>query len=125
MSHLTRLVEKKDAEIAELKECLSKYEKPPKDSGIPPTKDSMTKQALRHTSSLRKPTGRKSGGQPGHERHTLCRDMKSDETVVHAPGVCECCGKPLDPATAREVSSLYTIDFRGVCRVTKHVSYEC
>ena len=39
--------------------------------------------------------------------------------------MCECCGKPLDPATAREVSSLYTIDFRGVCHVTKHVSYEC
>ena len=33
VSRLTRLVEKKDAEIAELKARLSKYEKPPEDSG--------------------------------------------------------------------------------------------
>lgn len=128
VSRLTRLVEKKDAEIADLRGRLAKYEKPTKDSGnssVPPTKDSIAKQAIRHTSSLRKPTGRKSGGQPGHEGHTLCRDMEPDETVAHAPEVCECCGKPLDPSAAREVSSHYTVDFRVVRHVTRHVSYEC
>lgn len=128
VSRLTRLVEKKDAEIADLKGRLSKYERPPKGSGnssVPPTKDCMAKQAIRHTSSLRKPTGRKSGGQPGHEGHTLCRDMETDETVAHTPVVCECCGKPLDPSSAREVSSHYTVDFRVVRHVTRHVSYEC
>lgn len=128
VSRLTRLVEKKDAEIAAIKGRLAKYEKPPKDSGnsgVPPTRDGMARQALRHTSSLRKPTGRKSGGQPGHEGHTLRRDMEPDETVVHVPQVCECCGKPLDPSAAREVSSHYTVDFRVVRHVTRHVSYEC
>ena len=88
VSRLTRLVEKKDAEIADLKGRLAKYEKPTKDSGnssVPPTKDSIAKQAIRHTSSLRKPIGRKGGGQPGHEGHTLCRDMEPDETVVPPP----------------------------------------
>ncbi len=48
VSRLTRLVEKKDAEIADQKGRLSKYEEPPKDSGnssVPPTKDCMAKQA--------------------------------------------------------------------------------
>ena len=128
VSRLTRLVEKKDAEIAELKGRLAKYEKPPKGSGnssVPPTQDGIAEQAIRHTRSLRKPTGRKSGGQPGHEGHTLGRDMEADGTVAYVPDVCECCGKPLDPARAREVSSHLTVDFEVVRRVTRHVSYEC
>lgn len=128
VSRLKRLVEKKDAEIAGLKGRLAKYEKPPKGSGnssVPPTQDSIGERAIRHTRSLRRPTGRKSGGQPGHEGHTLCRDMEPDETVGHMPAVCECCGRPLDPAGAREVSSHHTVDFEVVRRVTRHVSYEC
>lgn len=128
VSRLTRLVEKKDAEIAGLKGRLAKYERPPKgsgNSGVPPTQDSIGEQAVRHTRSLRKPTGRKSGGQPGHEGHTLGREMEPDETVGHMPDVCECCGRPLDPVKAREVSSHYTVDFEVVRRVTRHVSYEC
>ena len=61
MSRLTRLVEKKDAEIAELEGRHSKYEKPPRDCGnssVTPTKDSMARQAELHTTSLRKPTGK-------------------------------------------------------------------
>ena len=62
MSRLPRLVEKKDAKIAELEGRHSKYEKPPPrecgNSSVTPTKDSMARQAELHTTSLRKPTGK-------------------------------------------------------------------
>lgn len=128
VSRLNRLVEKKDAEIKKLTKRLSKYEKPPKNSGnssVPPTQDTIPDQIIRHTRSLRKPSGRKSGGQPNHEGKTLKFDGVPDDEVRIIPEVCEMCGSPLDQNRAEEVSSHYEIDFVVVPRVVKYTSYRC
>ena len=65
---------KRDKLIEELKARLAKYEAPDKNSGnssTPPSKESMKDEAIRRTKTLRKPTGRKPGGQKGHEGSTL------------------------------------------------------
>ena len=47
----------------------------------------------------KKPTGRKPGGQPGHEGHrrTLLPVEQVDHVVHHAPGACAHCHAPLPP----------------------------
>lgn len=128
ISRLNRLVEQRDSEIRKLKARLSKYEEPPKNSGnssVPPTQDPIPDQVARRTRSLRKPSGRKSGGQPNHKGRTLEFDGAADEEERIVPEVCEMCGRPLDGSLAREASSHYEIDFVVVPRVVRTVSYKC
>lgn len=70
------------AELAVAKERIKELEgadddtsstpgKPEKNSSIPPSQESIASRELRRTKSLRKPSGKPSGGQPGHKGHTL------------------------------------------------------
>jgi transposase len=44
--------------------------------------------------SLRKPSGKKTGGQQGHSGNTFCQVSDPDEIIVHKPsGLCPKCGK--------------------------------
>ena len=54
--------------------------------------------------SQRKPTGRKTGGQPGHRGHTLPLVDQPQEIQVHVPSQCRACGQILEavPAVRRE-----------------------
>lgn len=95
---LKRLLEKKDKENEELRKRLSKYEEPPKNSGnssTPPSKESQKDEIVRRTKSLRKPSGKKPGGQPGHKGDTLDMSDVVDTIVEERAGHCDECGKPL------------------------------
>ena len=103
---LTRIADKLNADlrnrdkiIAELKERLAKYEAPNKDSGnssTPPSKENMKAEAIRRTKTLRKPTGKKPGGQEGHEGSTLKMTETPDETEDIAASFCTKCGSSLE-----------------------------
>ena len=45
--------------------------------------------------SLRKPSGKKPGGQIGHTGHTLKMVDTPDKIIDHLPAVCQCCGESL------------------------------
>ena len=65
-------------------------------SGKPPSSDGLKKSP--RVSSLREPTGRKSGGQIGHPGKTLCRTETPDATIDHYPAAC---GEPYAAAATR------------------------
>jgi transposase len=63
-------------------------------SSQPPSSDPPWQKALR-TKSLRKKSGLKVGGQPGHRGATLRRAKYPDQIITHAPETCPGCGSPL------------------------------
>src|ERR1051326_8680 len=76
-------------------------------SSKPPSSDGPT----RKTRSQRKPSGRKTGGQPGHPRHILPLVVQPDEVVRHRPRVCAHCqqlleGMPGEVVERRQVQDL-------------------
>ena len=104
--NLTRNTEALHQEIRSLKkendalrEQLAKYETPDKNSGnssTPPSKENMKDEAIRRTKTLRKPTGRKPGGQNGHEGSTLKMTQAPDETEDVSANYCTKCGSSLE-----------------------------
>lgn len=90
---------KRDKEIQGLKDRLAKYVAPDKNSGnssTPPSKESMKDELIRRTKTLRKPTGRKPGGQKGHEGCTLTMTQTPDETKDVSANYCTKCGVSLE-----------------------------
>src|SRR5437764_3867335 len=83
-----RIVEQ-DARIAELARQLAASSR---NSSKPPSSDGLDKPAPK---SRRGRSGRKPGGQPGHEGRTLRQVAVPDEVVVHEPGACTACGGEL------------------------------
>jgi transposase len=65
----------------------------------PPSSDGLAKPA--RTRSLRRHSGKKSGGQPGHPGVTRTLADDPAETYLHEPQVCAGCGAAL--ATAHEI----------------------
>ena len=80
--------------ISSLEERLSRYENPKnsRNSSIPPSHDYTR---VPKTRSLRESSGKKPGGQPGHEGTTLEMVEKPDEIIEHIPQFCTCCGGDL------------------------------
>lgn len=96
---LKKLLKKERKENEELRKRLSKYEEPPKNSGnssTPPSKEKMKDEIIRRTKSLRKPTGKKPGGQPGHGGSTLGLCENPDSVIDNNPDVCDKCGDSLE-----------------------------
>ncbi len=78
-------------------------------SGKPPSSDGLNKPS--RVSSLREPSGKKTGGQKGHPGETLRRTEVPDATIEHYPEACAACGEPLTAAmatghVARQVSAM-------------------
>lgn len=98
---LNHQLRKKNEEIAKLKKRLSKYETPDKNSGnssTPPGKERMKDEIVRRTKTLRKPSGKKSGGQEGHKGHKLSCVDTPDEVIDDVPDYCTNCCETLADA---------------------------
>jgi hypothetical protein len=86
-------IERLKAEVADLRRQL---EQDSRNSSKPPSSDSpFTKPAPK---SLRRGSGRKSGGQPGHPGSTLALVEDPNERQRHEPGPCTGCGTDLADA---------------------------
>ncbi len=76
-------------------------------SSKPPSSDGLAKK----TQSLRQPSGRPSGGQPGHPGSTLRFTPHPDAVVVHTPSTCAGCGASLMgiPESSRERRQIHDL----------------
>ncbi len=101
-----------------------KPEKNSSNSSVPPSQESIAARELRRTKSLRKPSGKPSGGQPGHKGSTLQSVSTPDRVIEHKPSFCKCCGRPLEDAGYRKIRTTQVIDLKFVVETSEHQYYE-
>ena len=91
----------------------------------PPSSDGPKKPP--RVSSLREPSGKKTGGQKGHPGTTLRRTETPDATVDHYPEACMACGEPLTAAMAKGHVARQVFDLPEPTPliVTEHRAYDC
>ncbi len=88
-------------------------------SGKPPSSDGPGVKP--HPKSQRVVSGRKPGGQPGHEGQTLALVDAPDEVHVHAPSHCQECGQGLDDVPTLRRERRQVVDIPAVrARVIEH-----
>jgi transposase len=96
---LTKTVNDLSAKVAELttkvEDLEGRLSKNSSNSSKPPSSDGYKKPAPK---SLRKKSGKKSGGQEGHKGTTLSQVSTPDEIITHHCGTCSC-GSNLDNGT--------------------------
>lgn len=85
--------------LARVQELEGRLAKDSHNSSKPPASDGLA----RRTRSLRQPSGRKPGGQPGHRGATLALIQTPDQVVRHHPEVCTHCQTPLTDVAAERV----------------------
>lgn len=103
------------AEVAELRGRLGQNSR---NSSKPPSSDGYEKPSPK---SLRRPSGRKPGGQPGHQGRHLKQVERPDEVIRHVPGCCGTCGGDLHAADVVAEEARQVFDLPSVrLRVTEH-----
>src|SRR5205814_10686726 len=87
-------------------------------SHLPPSSDRFRKQKQK---SLRKPSGKKPGGQSGHQGHHLQPLEQVDEVVLHQVQECHHCHHWLESQPADIIERQQVIDLPPRCVwVTEH-----
>jgi len=116
------VVRQQQETIAKLEERVKALEdqlaKNSQNSSKPPSSDGLKKPRTR---SLRKPSGRKSGGQPGHEGHTLKMSTNPDEIQIHRVRRCQHCDHHLATVVVQAHERRQIFDLPPVqVKVTEH-----
>lgn len=83
------------AALAEIQDLKARLAKDSPNSGKPPSSDGLKRQ-LPRTRSLRRASGKRSGGQLGHAGETLALVAEPDVVAEHRPAVCTSCQAALD-----------------------------
>lgn len=118
-------------ENTDLRNRLSKYEEPPKNSNnssTPPSKESFKSEVKRRTKSLREKSDKPVGGQKGHEGSTREMSANTDEIVDHTSNYCTCCGKDLSTITPTLEYTTQEIDvpiIQPIIREHRHYASVC
>lgn len=90
-------------------------------SSIPPSKD---ENRPRKTKSLRKPSGKKPGGQKGHKGSTLEMSAEPDVVIDHKPGLCAQCGLFFEAEQMELIGKRQVIDIPPIIpEYTEHRVY--
>ena len=90
-----------------------------KNSSKPPSTDGFQKPAPK---SLRKSSGKKPGGQEGHEGHGISFSLIPDEIVKHVPEKCEDC--PYNEICAGREKTIATGHEIDICVSTKTTQHQ-
>ena len=110
------------AQIAELERRLALNSG---NSSKPPSSDGLRKAP--RVRSLRRSSGRKSGGQPGHSGETPRQSETPDVTIDHSPKECKTCGDTLSKRAATDYVARQVFDLPEPppLVVTEHRAYAC
>jgi transposase len=117
------------AEMAALRERIAELERQvglnSGNSGKPPSSDGLKKPP--RTGNLRQPSGKRSGGQPGHPGKTLRHTETPDATVDHYPQACATCGTALTAAMATDhvARQVFDLPEPRPLIVTEHRAHAC
>jgi transposase len=109
--HITALETRVSELEARVHELETQLHRDSHNSGQPPSSDRFEQRSRRRhrPKSLREPSGRPPGGEPGHPGHTLAAVATPDHVVGHQPTHCAQCHAALPPTapilgkTARQV----------------------
>jgi transposase len=105
----------------QVKALEEKQAKDSHNSHLPPSSDRFGKR----NKSLRKPSGKKPGGQPGHQGHHLQPMAQVDSVVLHQVQECQHCHHELTNLPAEILERRQVIDLPPQCLwVTEHQSEE-
>lgn len=120
--------EEKDALIIALLERVEELERRlglnSANSGKPPVSDGFKKPS--RVNNQREKTGRKSGGQAGHEGTTLRQVANPDTVIDYCPSVCLGCGGALGVEQAIGHQKRQVVDIpQPEVRVTEHRAHGC
>jgi transposase len=120
--------EEKDAFIVALLERIEELERwlglNSSNSGKPPSSDGFKKPS--RVTNQREKTGRKPGGQAGHEGTTLRQVATPDKVIDYCPAVCLGCGGALsmEQATGHQKRQVFDLP-QPVIQVTEHRGHSC
>jgi len=110
-SELLGVIDQLNETIKTLEERLNK------NSSKPPSSDGLNKPKPK---SLRKPSGKKAGAQPGHKGKGLNLMKTPDETIQHQPAQCNSC-QHFGQCQACSVSKIrYEVDIQVETKAIAH-----
>ena len=119
VEQLIKTIESLNQKIAELTQRLNKNSR---NSSNPPSSDGLEKPAPK---SLRKPSGRKAGGQKGHKGTNFCITSKPDRIIPHMPSTCAACPHYAEcKAKARTFEEHNMVDMVIKTEVVSHQALE-
>jgi transposase len=121
---LLQTIDRLEAKVAALEAELAVYKnkKNSNNSHIPPSQD---QNRPKKNQSLRVPTDKKAGGQPGHEGATLECSSQVDEIIKHSPAACSNCGNNLSNNPEVLVSTRQLLDIPPiVLKCIQHQVYK-
>jgi transposase len=95
--------------VERIKQLEARAAKDSHNSSKPPSSNGF-KEPVRKTKSLREPSGKKSGGQPGHPGKTLLMVDTPDQTITLHPSQCQRCQQDLGQARISHLERFQVVD---------------